>query len=151
MKKTHFTMEPLFEAKNPPASRRRGSKADSTSDDTEGSLDYSSGNSSARSTDSSFADILKVLEGPEMTVDLANYLKQQQKQNNRDDKSTAESSLAYSCADGESQMMRSHFTGGGSLAYSTMTDGESHMVRSHWTGTDASTLHGADFVTTIPG
>jgi hypothetical protein len=150
MKKTYFTMEPSFEAKSPPASRRRGSKADSTSDDTEGSLDYSSGNST-RSTDSSFADILKVLEGPEMTADLANYLKQQQKPTNRDDKSIAESSLAYSYADGESQMMRSHFTGGGSLAYSAMTDGESHMVRSHWTGTDASTLQGADFVTTIPG
>ena len=145
-------MEPSFEFKNPPASRRRGSKTESTSDDTEGSLDYSSGNSSNRSTDSSsFADILKVLEGPEMTADLAHYLKQQQKPNNRDDKSIAESSLAYSYADGESQMVRSHFTSGGSLAYSALSDGESHMVRSQWTGTDASTLQGADFVTTVPG
>lgn len=86
-----------------------------------------------------------------MTTDLANYLKQQHKLNNRDDKSIAESSLAYSYADGESQMVRSHFTSGGSLAYSAVTDGESHMMRSQWTGADGSTLHGADFVTTVPG
>lgn len=150
MKKTHYTMEPSVEIKNTPATRRRGSKSESTSDDTEGSLDYSSGNSSSRSTDSSFADILKVLEGPEMTADLAHYLQQQQKL--RDDKSVAESSLAYSAfADGESQMVRSHFTGSGSLAYSAVTDGESHMMRSHWTEADGSTLHGADLVTAIPG
>jgi hypothetical protein len=97
--------------------------------DGNGSLTYSAAssiNSAGESTDSSFADIMRVLDGQD-TNELAAYLKQQAVRHSlRDEKSVAES-WAYS------------------------TDAESHMQRSMATDADASGLHGTDLLSTITG
>ena len=94
-----------------------------------GSLTYSAAssiNSAGESTDSSFADIMRVLDGHEGgSKELAAYLKREAARTT-DEKSIAGESLAYS-TDAESQMMKS-------LA----TDAE-------------SALQGADLLSTITG
>jgi hypothetical protein len=104
--------------------------------DGNGSLTYSAAssiNSAGESTDSSFADIMKVLDGQD-THELAAYLKHQaakQHHNNNINNHTS----------------RDERSVGESLAYST--DAESHMQRSM--GTDATGLHGTDLLSTITG
>jgi hypothetical protein len=114
--------------------RRHNSSSSNNNDDddpTDGnaSLTYSAAssiNSAGESTDSSFADIMKVLDGQD-THELAAYLKHQANKHHRttDEKSVAES-LAYS------------------------TDAESHM-RSLASNADASGLHGTELLSTITG
>lgn len=94
--------------------------------DGSGSLTYSAAssiNSAGESTDSSFGEIMRVLDGQEDTKEIAAYLKKEAARQVRDEKSVADS-LAYS------------------------TDAESHM-RS--LATEAgSHLHG-DLISTITG
>jgi hypothetical protein len=101
-----------------------GEDADPT--DGSGSLTYSAASSinsaAGESTDSSFADIMKVLDVQD-SKELTSFL-QKERSHRRDERSVAES-LAYS-TDAESQMR--------SLA----TDGE-------------SLLHGTDIISTITG
>lgn len=103
----------------------------------EGSLTYSSAassiNSAAESTDSSFADIMKVLDGPESTREIAMYLQHKEAAaaaataaRRQDERSVAESSLAYS------------------------TDAES-MMRSLVTEGESTALQGADYISTMTG
>jgi hypothetical protein len=148
-KSTKYTFD-SFETNNHTTTKRKTSKHrrqsshDNSSNndgddftDGNGSLSYSAAssiNSAGESTDSSFADIMKVLDGQD-THELAAYLKHQaakQHHNNnmnnhtsRDERSVAGESLAYS------------------------TDAESHMQRSM--GTDATGLHGTDLLSTITG
>jgi hypothetical protein len=148
-KNTKYTFD-SFETNNHTTTKRKTSKHrrqsshDNSSNndgddftDGNGSLSYSAAssiNSAGESTDSSFADIMKVLDGQD-THELAAYLKHQaakQHHNNnmnnhtsRDERSVAGESLAYS------------------------TDAESHMQRSM--GTDATGLHGTDLLSTITG
>jgi len=100
---------------------------DSDAQDGSGSLTYSAASSinsaTGESTDSSFADIMKVLDIQDSS-ELAAYLRKEAVRQGKDERSVAES-LAYS-TDAES-----HFR---SLA----TDGE-------------SALHGADLLSTLTG
>jgi len=101
--------------------------ADGDPSDGNASLTYSAASSvnsaTNESTDSSFADIMRVLDGQD-SKEVAAYLKKEAHRTGRDEKSVAES-LAYS-TDAESHLR--------SLA----TDGE-------------SALHGTDLLSTITG
>jgi hypothetical protein len=132
---TQYSMETTatYEFKDT-TSRRTSSSRHSHDDDGNGSLSYSSAENSVNSaagesTDSSFADIMKVLDGPESTRDIAHYLQQKEERARarQDEKSVAES-----------------------LAYST-DDAESHMMRSLVSAGDSTALHGADLISTITG
>jgi hypothetical protein len=134
-----YTFEPSYGFKDDPVvpkhrrHHRRSSRGSEGGDDADptdgsGSLTYSAASSinsaAGESTDSSFADIMKVLDVQD-SKELASYLhKEKHIHHRRDERSVAES-LAYS-TDAES-MMRS-----------MATDGE-------------SLLHGADFASTITG
>jgi hypothetical protein len=133
---TKYSMETTatYEFKEP--SRRTSSSRHSHShdDDGNGSLTYSSAENSVNSaagesTDSSFADIMKVLDGPDSTRDIAHYLEQKQgRARARQDERSVQESLAYSTDDQESHMMRSLVSAG-----------------------DSTALHGADLISTITG
>lgn len=149
---THFVMEtPQYEFKDASYSRKNNRRSHHHSnddmDDGNGSLSYSSAASSinssaAESTDSSFADIMKVLDGQENTRDVVQYLQQHQAARSsfvshgsgKHDTASVADSLAYS-ANAES------------LAYST--DAESN-VRSLATDGE-SALHGTDLISTVTG
>lgn len=114
--------------------RRHNSSSSNNGDDddqTDGnaSLTYSAAssiNSAGESTDSSFAGIMKVLDGQD-TNELAAYLKlQAAKHGHRGDERSVAESLAYS------------------------TDAESHF-RSLASNADASGLHGTELLSTITG
>jgi hypothetical protein len=146
-KNTKYTFD-SFETNNHTTTKRkhrRHSSHDNSSNndgddptDGNGSLTYSAAssiNSAGESTDSSFADIMKVLDGQD-THELAAYLKHQaakQHHNNNMNNHTS----------------RDERSVGESLAYST--DAESHMQRSMGTDADASGLHGTDLLSTITG
>jgi hypothetical protein len=101
------------------------------------SLTYSvasSINSAGESTDSSFADIMKVLDGQD-THELAAYLKHQATKQHHTNNMNNHTNRADERSVAES------------LAYST--DAESHMQRSMVT--DATGLHGTDLLSTITG
>jgi hypothetical protein len=114
--------------------------------DGNGSLTYSAAssiNSAGESTDSSFADIMKVLDGQD-THELAAYLKHQAAKQHHNNNINASNN----------HTSRDERSVGESLAYST--DAESHMQRSmgtdaHTQYTDASGLHGTDLLSTITG
>jgi len=103
--------------------------------DGNGSLSYSSAASSnGESTDSSFGDIMKVLEGTDAR-EIAQLLQQHQqmqqplpaRRNPADERSLAAESLAYS------------------------TDAESMLQRSMFTEGESTALHGADLVSAMGG
>jgi len=129
---TKYTFEttPTTYTKDEKRKHRRRSSSDGGEDvdptDGSGSLTYSAAssiNSAGESTDSSFADILRVLDVQgQDTKELAAYL--QKERTRKDERSVAES-LAYS------------------------TDAESN-VRSMATDAE-SNLHGTDFLSTITG
>ena len=127
---TQYSMEPTFEFR-PDRRTSSGRHHDPDPTDGSGSLTYSSAassiNSQAESTDSSFADIMKVLDGPEGTREIAMYLQHKEAvaARRQDEKSVAES-LAYS------------------------TDAES-MMRSMVTDAESTALAGADLISTITG
>jgi hypothetical protein len=115
---------PTFRLNDRRKSRSRNSS--SGDEDGTGSLTYSATSSvTAESTDSSFGDIMKVLETQGDSKELASFLKKHVQHHRGDEKSVAADSLAYSAksatsdslaysADGESQL-RSLATDGGSL------------------------------------
>jgi hypothetical protein len=110
--------------------------------DGNGSLTYSAAssiNSAGESTDSSFADIMKVLDGQD-THELAAYLKHQAAKQHHNNK-----------LNNNNHTSRDERSVGESLAYST--DADSHMQRSMGTDayTEASGLHGTDLLSTITG
>jgi hypothetical protein len=133
--------------------RHHSSNSDSNNEgddptDGNGSLTYSAAssiNSAGESTDSSFADIMKVLDGQD-THELAAYLKHQaakQHHNNNMNSHSGHGGGGTSNRGGDERSVAE------SLAYST--DAESHMQRSMGTATDASGLHGTDLLSTITG
>lgn len=138
--------EPIVEEQQQRSSsrhRRKMSGGDHDPTDGSGSLTYSAASSvnsaAGESTDSSFADIMKVLDGQE-TKELAALLK------------SSNASAAGSSHGGHSSHHYHRHHGGGSvsdsLAYST--DADSNMMRS--TKSDGlSHLMGADLVSTTTG
>jgi hypothetical protein len=112
--------------------------------DGNGSLTYSAAssiNSAGESTDSSFADIMKVLDGQD-THELAAYLKHQAAKQHHNNNMNSHSGGTSNRGGDERSVAES-------LAYST--DAESHWQRSVGTATDASGLHGTDLLSTITG
>lgn len=136
-KYTFEDSSPSYEFKLGSNSHRRGRK--NSYDDENGSLTYSATSSinSKESTDSSFAEIRRILDagGGDNSKELAAYLKQRQQHQRDSGVSVAGESLAYS-TDAESHLR----FGGDSLAYSTDS-----YTRSMATGAD-SHLQGSDFV-----
>jgi hypothetical protein len=129
------TAPKTYEWKDSAVGNRRHRRGDDGSVGS-GSLTYSSAASSihsatGESTDSSFAEIMRVLDGESSTgKDIAMYLQQHHQQQSRlqrgDEKSVAES-LAYS------------------------TDAESHMMRSLKSDGESTHLVGFDLISTITG
>jgi len=134
---TKYTFETTsaatYEFKDEKRTRHRRNSSDATDGadgdplDGSGSLTYSAASSinstTGESTDSSFADIMRVLDVQD-SRELASYLRKEAARTGKDEKSVAES-LAYS------------------------TDAESHL-RSLATDME-SALHGADLISTITG
>lgn len=147
MNATKYSMEATYEFKEPSHRRTSSRHSHHTDDDGNGSLTYSSAASSANSatgesTDSSFADIMKVLDGQESSKDIALYLQQKEMvgRARHDEKSVADS-LAYS-TDADTLMGRS-------LAYST--DADTLLGRSLLTEGESHYLHGTDLLSTVTG
>lgn len=147
-----FEATPTYEFKEAPPPRSSRHRRDDSSVGS-GSLTYSAGSSvhsaTGESTDSSFGDIMKVLDGESSSVDIAAYLQQKGYGHSsvRDERSIAADSLAYS-TDAES-LLRYDKSVADSLAYST--DAESNMLRSMATEGDSTALMGTDLITTITG